>query len=219
MRYVMELKNAGDVLTRLGFKNVLRDGAGRLAGTLQWTGSPFALDKPSLGGRVALSLKKGQFLPADPGVAKLLNVLSLQSVPRRLLLDFRDVFSKGYAFDTMTATATISKGVLTTHNLKMSGVGMAVMMAGQADVVKETQDLHLVVIPELDASAASLAAMVVNPVIGVGTFLAQMLLKDPLKKAMTFEYQVTGSWAEPTVTKIERKQSEAQKGLSDQQAP
>ena len=219
MRYVMELKNAGDVLTRLGFKNVLRDGAGRLAGTLQWTGSPFALDKPSLGGRVVLSLKKGQFLPADPGVAKLLNVLSLQSVPRRLLLDFRDVFSKGYAFDTMTATATISKGVLTTHNLKMSGVGMAVMMAGQADVVKETQDLHLVVIPELDASAASLAAMVVNPVIGVGTFLAQMLLKDPLKKAMTFEYQVTGSWAEPTVTKIERKQSEAQKGLSDQQAP
>lgn len=206
MQYALKLKDAGNFLDRLGFKGVLRDGEGKLEGSLQWDDTPFALHKPSLSGKVSLSLKKGQFLPAEPGVAKLLNVLSLQSLPRRLVLDFRDVFSKGYAFDRATATADISKGVLNTDNLKMRGVGSNVLMEGTADIVNETQDLHVVVIPNLDASAASIAAAFAGgPVIGVGAFLAQLFLKDPLMKAMTFEYQVTGSWTEPTVTKLARK--------------
>ncbi len=209
MQYALKIKDAGKLLTRLGFTDVLREGEGKLHGTLAWNGTPFALDKPSLSGKITLSLKKGQFLPAEPGVAKLLNVLSLQSLPRRLILDFRDVFSKGFAFDKVSATADISKGTLQTNNLKMLGVGSTVLMEGAADIVNETQDLHVVVIPKLDASAASIAAAFAGgPVVGVGAFLAQLFLKDPLMKAMTFEYHVTGSWAEPTVTKLKRKEND-----------
>ncbi|RJX33446.1 MAG: TIGR02099 family protein [Oxalobacter sp.] len=206
LKYSLKLKDAGNFLERLGFKDVLRDGEGRMEGDVQWADTPFSLHKPSLSGNLSLSLKRGQFLPADPGVAKLLNVLSLQSLPRRLVLDFRDVFSKGYAFDRASATANISKGVLETHNLKMRGGSSTVLMEGSADIVKETQDLHVVVIPDIDTSTATIAALIVNPVVGVGTFLAQLFLKDPLMKAMTFEYHVTGSWAEPTVTKLARKE-------------
>ena len=205
MSYAIEMANAGKLLARCGYNDVLQDGKGKMEGLLEWKGMPFSLDKPSLSGQINLTVGKGQFLQAEPGAAKLLGVLSLQSLPRRLSLDFRDIFSKGFAFDSLNATAAIANGVVKTHNLKMRGVSSTVLMEGSADIVKETQNLHVVVIPEVNAAAASIVyGMAVNPVIGVGTFLAQLFLRDPLMKALTYEYQVTGSWAEPTITKIKR---------------
>lgn len=205
MTYSLEMADAGKLLERFEFVDVLRGGKGKMDGVLQWKSVPYSLDKPSLSGQINLALGSGQFLQADPGMAKLLGVLSLQSLPRRLSLDFRDIFSKGFAFDSIHATAAIANGVVKTDNLKMRGVSSTVLMEGTADVVNETQNLHVVVIPEVNAGAASIVyGMAINPVIGVGTFLAQMFLRDPLMKALTFEYQVTGSWKEPTITKIKR---------------
>ncbi|MFD2273278.1 AsmA-like C-terminal region-containing protein [Undibacterium arcticum] len=76
-------------------------------------------------------------------------------------------------------------------------------MDGSADIAKETQNLHVVVIPEINVGAASVAyALAINPVIGLGSFLAQLFLRDPLMRAFTFEYQITGAWKDPTVTKL-----------------
>jgi len=203
MSYALELVNAGKMLDRLGFPNLLRGGKGKLDGNLEWKGMPFSLDYPSLSGQVNLALGSGQFLKVEPGAAKLLGVLSLQNLPRRLTLDFRDVFSQGFAFDGINATASIANGVAKTDNLKMRGVSAVVLMEGSADVVHETQNLHVVVIPVVDMSAAAFVyGVAINPVIGVGAFLAQLILRDPLMKALTFEYQITGSWSDPTITKI-----------------
>jgi uncharacterized protein YhdP len=90
-----------------------------------------------------------------------------------------------------------------TDNLKMRSVNATVLMDGSADIAKETQNLHVVVIPEINVGAASVAyALAINPVIGLGSFLAQLFLRDPLMRAFTFEYQITGAWTEPTVTKL-----------------
>ncbi|MGO8279672.1 AsmA-like C-terminal region-containing protein, partial [Rhizobium ruizarguesonis] len=70
-------------------------------------------------------------------------VLSMQSLPRRLTLDFRDVFSEGFAFDAITGNAQIEQGIAKTDNLKMRGVNATVLMGGTADIVKETQQLHV----------------------------------------------------------------------------
>ncbi len=87
----------------------------------------------------------------------------------------------------------------------MRCVSSTVLMEGSADIVGETQNLHVVVIPEVNAAAASIVyGMAINPVIGVGTFLAQLFLRDPLMKALTYEYQVTGSWQDPTITKLKK---------------
>ncbi|MDO9166441.1 MAG: AsmA-like C-terminal region-containing protein, partial [Rhodoferax sp.] len=147
----------------------------------------------------------GQFLKADPGIAKLLGVLSLQSLPRRLTLDFRDVFSEGFAFDFLRGDITIEKGIARTNNLQMKGVNAAVLMEGQADIAKETQDLKVVVIPEINAGTASLIASVINPAIGVGTFLAQIFLRRPLIEAATQEFHIDGAWADPKITMVQRK--------------
>lgn len=204
--YRLNITNAGNLLNRFGFVDVLRGGKGKMDGDISWKGLPFALDIPSLTGNINIDVESGQFLKVDPGAAKLLGVLSLQSLPRRLTLDFRDVFSEGFAFDGITGTARIANGVATTDNLKMRGVSATVLIDGTADIAKESQNLRVVVIPEINAGAASVAyALAINPVIGIGTFLAQLFLREPLMKAFTFEYTITGAWKDPNVTKVERK--------------
>lgn len=217
LQYVLDITNSGKLLDRFNFSEVLRGGKGKLEGQLEWTGLPFDLDIPSLSGHVQLKLAAGQFLIVDPGAAKLLGVLSMQSLPRRFTLDFRDVFSDGFAFDSIVGTAKIMHGIATTDNFKMSSVNAAVLMEGHADIVKESQDLHVAVIPDLNVGAASVVyGLAVNPVIGLGTFLAQLFFRDPLKRAFTYEYQITGPWTNPVINKIENK--ERQQILEKQKA-
>ena len=72
------------------------------------------------------------------------------------------------------------------------------------DLVRETQDLTVVVVPELNAGTASLVAAAINPVTGLGTFLAQWLLREPLQAAATQTFRITGTWADPQVERIAR---------------
>ena len=131
-------------------------------------------------------------------------MLSLQSLPRRLTLDFRDVFTEGFAFDFVRGDLTIQQGIAATNNLQMKGVNAAVLMEGEADIAKETQDLKVVVIPEINAGTASLFATMINPAIGVGSFLAQMFLRQPLMRAATQEFHIDGTWANPRIARVGR---------------
>jgi uncharacterized protein (TIGR02099 family) len=204
----LDLSDSGAYLQRLTGERSLRGGKGRMQGQLSWGGSPLSVDYPSLAGQVNVALDSGQFLKAEPGAARLLSVLSLQSLPRRLVLDFRDVFQEGFAFDSVTGDVKIEHGEASTNNLRMRGVQAAVLMEGHADLERETQNLRVVVVPEINAGTASLAYAAINPAIGLGTFLAQLVLRKPIIAAGTREFRVTGPWADPKVDRIERKLGE-----------
>ena len=105
----------------------------------------------------------------------------------------------------MRGDVTIKQGLALTNNLQMRGVNAAVLMEGSADIALETQTIKVVVVPEIDAGTASLIATVINPAVGLGTFLAQVFLRRPLMEAATQEFQVNGTWADPKVTKVDRK--------------
>ena len=205
MNFRLDTADSGLLLARFGMKDIIRRGKGKMEGQVSWLGSPLALDYPSMNGTFNVNMEAGQFLKADPGLAKLLGVLSLQSLPRRLTLDFRDVFTEGFAFDFVRGDITIQQGMAATNNLQMKGVNAAVLMEGKADLAHETQDIKVVVIPEINAGTASLVASVINPAIGVGTFLAQMFLRQPLIKAATQEFHIDGTWTDPKITKLGRK--------------
>jgi uncharacterized protein (TIGR02099 family) len=203
--FKLDVANSGALLERLGMGQAIRGGKGQLTGQLSWLGSPLTLDHATLSGGVNVSLDAGQFLKAEPGAARLLGVLNLQALPRRLLLDFRDVFQEGFAFDNITGDLRIQHGVAVTNNLRMRGLQAVVLMEGKADLARETQDLRVVVVPEINAGTAALAYAAINPVVGLGTFLAQAILRRPFIAANTREFHVTGSWADPRVEKVERK--------------
>ncbi len=205
MDFKLDLADSGVFMERLGFAGTLRGGRGRVAGQVSWAGSPLAFHVPSLDGKLSIALDNGQFLKAGAGAARLFSVLSLQSLPRRLALDFRDVFQEGFAFDNVTGDVAIDDGVAATRNLRLRGVQAAVLMEGSADLQRETQDLRVIVVPEINAGTASLAYAVINPAVGLGSFVAQLFLRRPLMAASTREFTVQGSWAEPKVERVERK--------------
>ncbi len=209
MNFRLDIADAGALLARLGMPGVVRAGKGRMEGDVTWIGSPMAPDYPTLGGKLNINVESGQFLKADPGLAKLLGVLSLQSLPRRLTLDFRDVFSEGFAFDYVRGDAQLEQGIVMTNNLQMKGVNAAVLMEGHADLARETQELRVVVVPEINAGTASLIAGWINPAVGLGSFLAQLLLRGPMIAATTQEFRISGSWADPQISKVEKAAAEA----------
>lgn len=219
MDFRLDLSDSGAFLDRLGFAGTLRGGKGRLSGQVSWAGSPLAFHVPSLDGKISLALDAGQFLKAGPGAGRLLSVLSLQSLPRRLVLDFRDLFQEGFAFDNITGEVTVDDGVAATRNLRMRGLQAVVLMEGSADLQRETQDLRVVVVPEVNVGTASLAYAAINPAVGLGTFLAQMFLRRPLMAASTREFTVQGSWADPRVERVERKLGEPMPDLDTPAAP
>lgn len=203
------VKNAGGLLTRLGMADVFRGGEGTLVGRLRWNDAPSTIDYGSLSGQFKLKSSKGQFLKADPGVAKLLGVLSLQSIPRRFTLDFKDVFSEGFAYDTMEADVVLKQGIASTRNFKMTGPSATVLMDGSLDLESETQDLDVVVLPDLNPAGGSLIYSVIaaNPAVGIASLIADFVLKDPLAKIFSFQYQVSGPWTAPVIERVKRSET------------
>ncbi|MEP7280699.1 MAG: YhdP family protein [Rubrivivax sp.] len=201
---VLDVGDAGRFAERIGAGNGLSGGRGRIEGRLGWQGSPLAPDASQLEGDLKITLADGRFLNADPGAARLLGVLSLQALPRRLLLDFRDVFQEGFGFDTVSGDVTLDGGVARTTNLRLLGVQAAVLIEGRTDLHSETQDLHIIAVPEINAGTAALAVAAINPAVGLGTFLAQWLLREPMMAASTREFRVTGTWSEPSVERVDR---------------
>jgi uncharacterized protein YhdP len=203
--FKLEVADSGQLLDRFGLKEVVLGGKGLLAGQITWRGSPLSMNYPSMTGQFNVNVERGQFLKVDPGVGKLLSVLSMQSIMKRLTFDFRDVFSDGFAFDFVRGDVAIDRGMASTNNLQMSGVNAVVLIDGRSDIAKETQDLRVVIAPEVNAGVASLlVASAINPAIGLGTFLAQLFLRQPLIEAVTRELEVKGTWSDPVITEVKR---------------
>ncbi|MDO8207731.1 MAG: YhdP family protein, partial [Gallionella sp.] len=93
---LMDISNAGKILARSGYPNTVKNGSGKLSASLTWDGQPDEFNYASLDGTLKLDTGRGQFLKMDPGFGKLLGILSLQALPKRITLDFTDVFSKGF---------------------------------------------------------------------------------------------------------------------------
>ena len=197
-----DISNAGNILARAGFPDSVKNGSGKIEGSLAWSGAPWAYSKGGLNGNLSLDTGKGQFLQIDPGMGKLLSILSLQALPKRIALDFEDVFSKGFEFDSIKGSAALKEGVLVTDNLSIEGSSAKVTMAGQIDLANEKQDLRVRIVPAVGNSAALISAIVATPVIGAGVFLASKILGDPLGQLASFEYNISGSWIDPKVEKI-----------------
>jgi len=197
--------DSGKLLGRLGYPGMLRGGSANLEGELEWQGSPMRLDPATLSGDLEVNAMRGQFSKVDPGVGKLLGLLSLQSLTRRLSLDFRDISREGYAFDSLTAKMKIEGGVIATDgDLRINGPAGIVLMNGTVDMAKETQNLALTIQPEMSGVAAVGVAIAVNPLVGVAALLAQNILKNPLNKVTSIRYHVSGSWDDPVVERQTR---------------
>jgi uncharacterized protein YhdP len=200
--------DAGAYLARFGFPGAVRNAATKITGNLSWKGAPNDFDYPTLTGNFNLESGAGQFTKIDPGIGKLLGVLSLQALPRRITLDFRDVFSEGFAFDFIRGDFHITNGQMHTDNLKLAGPAAAVAISGDIDLAQETQRLAVRVQPSLSTGVSAGAAVlfIANPIVGAavgaGALLAQKLMNNPIDQLFSYDYRISGSWADPVVERV-----------------
>ncbi|MDP3608357.1 MAG: YhdP family protein [Methylophilus sp.] len=196
LKFTLQSESIGKSLKRFGQPDVVRGGKATISGQLRWPGSPHEFDTSGLSGNIQLNAEKGQIVKVQPGVGRLLGLLSLQSLPRRLSLDFRDLFSEGFAFDKISATAVASNGILHSDDFYMTGPAAEAKIKGETNLKTETQDLRVTVIPHVSDSL-SLAALAGGPIVGAAAFVAQKLLKDPFNKIAATDYVITGTWDNP----------------------
>ena len=201
----LDVSDAGKYLARFGLPDAIHGAASKIRGQVAWAGGPDAFDYPTLSGSFRIDSGAGQFTKLDPGVGKLLGVLSLQSLQRRLAFDFKDLFGEGFAFDQVTGDVRIENGVMKSDNVRIVGPAARVAISGETDIAKETQQLRVRVQPTLSAGVSVGAAVLLlaNPIIGAavgaGSLLAQKVLQDPIEQMFSFEYAVSGSWSDPVV--------------------
>jgi uncharacterized protein YhdP len=210
----LAVSDIGRYLGRIGYPDSVKRGAAGIKGRLSWDGNPYEFNAATLSGNFKLEAKSGQFLKISPGAGKLLGLISLQSLPRRIKLDFRDVFSEGFAFDAITGNIQIDKGMLSTKDFQMKGPAALATMAGRVDLEAETQNVIVKVVPAVGDSISLASAFLGGPVVGAATFLMQKLLKNPFDQLLSYEYAISGTWSDPMITKLPRAQWDAKSPLA-----
>jgi uncharacterized protein YhdP len=200
----LEAMDIGKFFKRLGYGETVVGGSGTLIGPVAWLGGPFHPNLPTLTGKLKLNAVDGRFAQVDPGAAQLFGILSLQALPRRITLDFKDVFVTGFSFDSITANVTVAEGIVRTQDFQMDGVAAQVTMKGIVNLAAKTQILDIHVRPQLSSAAAVAGALVISPLVGVAALLVQKALGDPVEQAASRDYHVTGPWANPQVERIKR---------------
>ena len=184
----------GKMLDAFGFKGVVA--AGKTQAKLQatWPGSPTAFRLAVLDGTLDLDVGEGRLLEVKPGAGRVLGLVSLAELPRRLTLDFRDFFDKGFSFDTLHGRFLFASGQARTDDLAIKGPGADIHVCGSADLVGQKYDQTIDVLPKASGIVTAVGAAVGGPVGAAVGAVAGEVLKRPLQQMAHKRYHVTGSW-------------------------
>jgi uncharacterized protein (TIGR02099 family) len=170
-----------------------------------WAGSPADFSLEGLHGELHVKLGEGRLVDVEPGAGKLLGLLSLQSLPRRLLLDFSDLFKKGFSFDRIKGDFQLTETNAYTDNLHIAGPAADIYIKGRTGLAQQDYDEVITVVPNITATLPIAGAIAGGPAVGAAVLLAERLLGDQVNKMSKVEYHVTGAWADPKYERVVKK--------------
>lgn len=196
-------QNLGDLLVDLGYSPQVKQAASDIGFLFRWPGTPAQAHRQTLDGEATFDISAGRIVELDPGATRLVGLLNLSALLRRLRLDFRDLFSKGYSFDKITGDFALKGGNATTENLRILGPSGRIDVVGSADLVARTVDHHMTVIPKLDATLPIATTLAGGPIAGLAVLLAQKLMDKQVDDIYRFEYRVSGPLTNPDTTQLD----------------
>ncbi len=173
-----------------------------------WNNSFYNPSLPSLNGDMFLQLKKGRITNLSKeteeklDLGKLLSILSLQTIPRRLQLDFSDLSHNGYSFDIFQGNFQINKGIMNTQDSYLDGPVAYASMKGNLDLVRRIYDLNLTISPHITASLPIVATIAGGPVAGVAAWVATKIINQGMQKIVAYSYKISGPWNRPVVQQL-----------------
>jgi len=192
-------------LAGIGLTGLLGGTAGRATATLGWPGPLWSPDVSRLHGDLEMALERGRVVPLEPGAGRLIGLFALQTLPRRLSLDFSDLVDDGLAFTTLDGRATLERGVLDTSLLQLTGPVGVIDVSGTTDLVTQTLDQRITVLPRVSAALPIIGAISGGATAGIGVLVAGGLLKAlgvDFDRIGLREYTLDGPWSEPRLTPV-----------------
>jgi uncharacterized protein YhdP len=186
---------------------------GDIKGSLRasWPGAPWAFRPAVVDGKLHLVIKDGQLLNVKPGAGRVFGLVSLHMLPRRLSLDFGDLYKKGYTFDRIEGHFVLNDGDAYTSDLVIEGPAARIDISGRIGLEDEDYDELVTVVPHVSSSLPIAGAIAGGPIVGAALLLADHLLGDRLEKHTKFahkQYTVTGPWSDPVYTEVDTRPHE-----------
>ncbi len=178
----------------------------------EWFGRPVDFSLDTVSGRLDMLIEKGQFLDINPKAGRLFGLLSLQTLPRRLALDFSDIFGKGLSFDKIEGQFTIENGHAYTNDLSMTGPTANIAVTGRTGLIDKDYDQLVTVTPQI-SDTLPVASALFGPIgVGVGAiiyFASELFESIPkqIDKILQYQYTITGSWKDPQIEEVREKAS------------
>lgn len=195
----------GALLGELGVGGMIAEGRGTARLQAAWPGSPMQFRLAALEGQLRLDMKDGRLAEVEPGgTGRVLGLLSLAQLPRRLLLDFRDFFSRGFAFNKLGGTVRFAGGAARSDDFDIDGPAAAIAIRGSADLRAQTFDQTIEVRPKAGNLLTAVGAIAGGPVGAAVGAVANAVLQKPIGEIAAKNYRVTGPWKDPKVDVIER---------------
>jgi len=212
-------ESLGTVLEVMDISSAMQGGQTVIHFDAWWEGPPAAFALADLNGEMDLSLIRGNILTADPGAGRMLGLLSLTELPRRLAMDFRDVFDEGFSFDEAKGTMRLENGTSYTDDLTLSSTAAEISIIGSTDLAAKTFDYELVVRPGVSKTLPVIGVIAGGPVGAAAGLALQALLRDALGEAAEAKYTITGPWTDPLVESVKISPKPVQPEDGAEQAP
>jgi uncharacterized protein YhdP len=204
MRIDFTAGNLGGMLTAFGYEGLFTGGKTHALLDASWPGAPSSLALVTMNGTLGINVSHGRIPEVGPGMGRLFGLVSVAELPRRLTLDFGDVFGKGLGFDSIKGDFRFADGNATTANLKIRGPAADIDISGRTGLRARDYDQQVHVVPHVGNSLPVVGAVVAGPVGAAAGFAVQGLLGKGLNKAASARYRITGSWDKPVFTLIEK---------------
>jgi len=198
-------ESLGTVLEAMDISSAMQGGQTLVHFDAWWQGPPAAFALERLNGEMDLSILHGNILTADPGAGRMLGLLSLTELPRRLALDFRDVFDEGFHFDEASGTMQLENGTSYTNDLLLKSTAAEISITGSTDLAAQTFDYEFAVRPGVSKTLPVIGAIAGGPVGAAAGLALQALLRDALGDAAEARYTIRGPWTDPLVEPVEKK--------------
>ncbi|WP_330969899.1 YhdP family phospholipid transporter [Lysobacter sp. A3-1-A15] len=195
----------GALMQGLGLGGRIAGGDGNMHVDVGWAGSPGVFSLAALEGVLTLDARDGRLLEVEPGAGRVLGLLSIAELPRRLTLDFRDFFAKGFAFNRIQGSVRFADGQARSEGLRIDGPAAAIAIRGHADLLRERFDQTIEVRPKTGNLLTAVGALAGGPVGAALGAAANAVLSRPLGEIAARTYRVTGPWSDPDVQVVDER--------------
>jgi uncharacterized protein (TIGR02099 family) len=197
----------GALLKDFQFNSGIKDSKATTKFDLSWQRAPYEFNYATLSGEMNWRLSDGYLTEVTDKGSRIFSILSLDSLVRKLKLDFRDVFAKGFFYDKMSGSFQINNGIVDTRDTLVDGGAGELTMYGYTDLNTQQLDYQIAFAPNVTSSLPVIVAWMVNP----ATALAALALDQVLTSAKVIsniKFALTGTIDEPKIEELGRDSKE-----------